>query len=140
MHVLKVGKARYSLRDPGYSWSYQEKVDKEFPDLDWEAVRDMAKNPEWRLQRRIAEVTSAVKKITGRGRKPTIYPGTREFPRGGQTMTVKDYVEAYFRLNPDLIDVAEDRKTGKPISPPFFQPLSDRCCVIEGEYTETIEE
>ena len=84
------------------------------------------------MQSRITDIKCAVAKL--KPRKPTVRADSRVYPRLGAEMSTADYVREYhldnaLRYNSE--SVKEWVKT-------FYQPLSERVTIPQGEYSEEI--
>ncbi len=86
--------------------------------------------PEYRANER---ETLIRKQCDKKPRKPVITKGIRLYPKHGETMSTKEYVMHYFKLNDGNRDTSDEVEL-------FFQPLSTRITPIEDEYSTEVTE
>ena len=85
-----------------------------------------------RMQARIAEVTELARKC--KPRKPTVRDDSRVYPRWGATASTADYVREYHLANANRYNSDSVKEWVKG----FYQPLSERVTIPQGEYSEEI--
>ena len=87
---------------------------------------------EARIQLRVAEVTELARKC--KPRKPTVRADSRVYPRWGATASTADYVREYHLANANRYNSESVKEWLKT----FYQPLSERVTIPQGEYSEEI--
>ena len=85
-----------------------------------------------RMQARIAEVTELARKC--KPRKPTVRADSRVYPRWGATASTADYVREYHLANAPKHCAGDVKAWVKD----FYQLLSERVTIPQGEYSEEI--
>jgi hypothetical protein len=80
------------------------------------------------MQNRITDIKCAVAKL--KPRKHTVRAYSRVYPRLGAEMSTADYVREYH--------LANGNDSAKEWVKTFYQPLSERVTIPQGEYSEEI--
>lgn len=123
-HTFTVGTCRYTVQVQETYSAYQA-VLKRRPDLYGKLTIDDL------MADRVAEVTaSALKKP----RKPTVRADKRVYPRWGATASTAEYVREYHLANAPRHCAGDVKAWVKD----FYQPLSERVTIPQGEYSEEI--
>ena len=84
------------------------------------------------MQDRIAEIAELARKC--KPRKPTVRADSRVYPRWGATASTADYVREYHLANAPKHCAGDVKAWVKD----FYQPLSERVTIPQGEYSEEI--
>ena len=124
-HTFTVGTCRYTVQVQETYSAYQA-VLKRRPDLYGKLTIDDL------MADRVVEVTAAALK---KPRKPTVRADKRVYPRWGATASTAEYVREYHLANANRYNSESVKDWIKT----FYQPLSTRVTVPQGEYSEERE-
>ena len=84
------------------------------------------------MQNRITDIKCAVAKL--KPRKTAVRADSRVYPRWGSTASTADYVREYHLANANRYNSESVKDWVKD----FYQPLSERVTIPQGEYSEAI--